>query len=863
MKKAKKQKLISRIICAIILPLLILINSGAAQVAYAAPKKATPAATPDADAGVTCEAGWKQSTDKQFCTTTDADKITNSTCPDKFHRINYLTKDDILYCGKDTAALSPELSKDLEKNIGVIGSIQSFLNRLIWPVLVMIGGLMENDLLFGNGMEEKLRDIWIPIRNLVNILFVIILVGLALYNVLGLSEDSTSIKALLPKIIIGIIAVNFSFVGIKVVLDGINMLTTAIFALPTQVSEGLGKIESTPAMTNRLCASLEGFKPVDFNATSDENLKQAQEFATYHAVADKLMNADGTKMLTVKSTDSIQTIKDKIDTLPDDQKAKFNKEITASKNSALCDGKGLNQQGRIFLDHYNSRNAAFALALNMGNVVFYSDVDPKITSLTKDPVEKIFTNALFSMILYIVYCVSFLALFIVLMGRLAVMWVSIAISPILLLMIPSTPLKDKLGGIGKISEQFTKNAIAPLLIALPLTVGWIMLKALQGLDLGTAATNSVLTLNPTSGLPVAGFNTLQDFIVAVGVIGVVWTGVFAAADGTIAHSLIDKMKGAVTSAGSWLGALPFKHIPMIPINLPGHPHKAYTLSSLGNFMHRIGDSNEKDQELYNDITSKKSSNPEDLKKSHSKQELYGILKDASEQGKLGNKDWRKEIHDWRNNRANNDAFAKIKGEDPKLAAAIETLAGIKPSTDKEVQDAIDTIKRNGRINAATTPDTTKKPDAKAKTPAAPGAKPYVTGAEKFDKKDGKDRTLGEALKLEEDSTRLDALRGRKTELNDAVAKKDGAKIKTAVQAMVKVIYDQDPNAKLGDDQLKVILGDQYDTVKKKLGTDFANAIKKQPTPTAGTGGTGPATGGPAAAAGNPPKPAAPPPKAGP
>ena len=171
--------------------------------------------------------------------------------------------------------------KALEGTTRLIIAIQGFINRFIWPVLVMIGGLLDNSLLFGNGMEERLRAIWVPIRNLVNILFVIILVGIALYNVLGIGDDSDnySLKAILPKILIGIIAVNFSFLGIKVFLDAINVLTVSIFSLPSQVSVGLDKVLNSEnpkdkEVIKKFCENFNGYAVSSFSASGTTEEKK-------------------------------------------------------------------------------------------------------------------------------------------------------------------------------------------------------------------------------------------------------------------------------------------------------------------------------------------------------------------------------------------------------------------------------------------------------------------------------------------------------------------------------------------------------------------------------------------------------------
>ena len=44
------------------------------------------------------------------------------------------------------------------------------LQRILWPVFLAIGGLLNNDILFGYGMEQRLLEVWMQIRNFVNII---------------------------------------------------------------------------------------------------------------------------------------------------------------------------------------------------------------------------------------------------------------------------------------------------------------------------------------------------------------------------------------------------------------------------------------------------------------------------------------------------------------------------------------------------------------------------------------------------------------------------------------------------------------------------------------------------------------------
>lgn len=834
-----KQKLSSRIICGFLLPVLLLLNTGVARVAYAV----------EPNAGLDCTTNFKPgfvaTADGKYCTKDGFDANTDG-CAPGFEKDSQTTATK-LFCAKITTISSTQDAKFLTGSVMAVGALQSGLNRLMWPVLVLIGGLMENDLLYGNGMEEQLRNIWIPIRNLVNILFVIVLVGLALYNVLGLSDDNSSIKAMLPKIVIGIIAVNFSFVAIKVVLDGINVLNTAIFSLPDQVSQGLGDISSKLSAEDqtRLCANFAGSSYGQYVEQADDTIKKSVELNIYRTVAAQ----SDFRTAGVLPTDSLDEIKKKISTLDGGtgllQKS-FDSKVALAKGGGWCDGKTLSSTGKLFLSHYNSRNAAFALAVNMGKIVYYQEVDPKAAASSGDGIEKIFTNSLFSMMLYIIYAASFIALFVVLLGRTVVMWLSIAVSPILLLMIASPQVKEKMGGLSKLSEHFTKNAIAPIIISLSLTVGWIMLKAIQGMDImsatGSLAGGSVLGANPSNGIPVAGLNTLQDVMVALGVIGVVWVGVFSAAEGTIAEGAVNWIKESVTSAGKFLGTLPFKHIPMFPVALPDHPHEHFT-ATLPQMMNTLNKIKEGDIAHQGDLSKALGlegvKSADDLNNIHSKDGIIDHIKGLDVK-RLQSEEYRKGFKSWiekpDNKRVINEMKTRGTPDERRLAEQIELLGS---GDDKKAKEAAIAIKKMPIAQG----ETTVPALGETKAAAAPGA--VVPG----------DKGVGDKLGTDE---RRKTANDSKVSIDAALTKKGGPD-KETVKAQVEVIAKTlaaATGAVAKDADVKEILGPKYAETVAACGGDAAYVeILKKSTP--------PASGAAPAAGTTPPAPTPPQPGATP
>ncbi|MFC1616231.1 hypothetical protein ACFL21_03750 [Patescibacteria group bacterium] len=450
-------------------------------------------------------------------------------------------------------------------------TMQRFLNKLLWPVLIMIGGLLDNSILFGSGMEERMRDIWIPIRNLVNLLFVVALVGVALYNVLGLGDENStySLKAILPKIVIGIIAVNFSFIAFKVMLDAINMLTVSIFTLPDQVGGGLSEIiaegKAGEIQEKRLCASLQDVSVSDLGENTNIELA-AKDKRNAHCNAAHDMQYTSVKC-DWKITLMENEIKAKVPEGTDaEAEIKLWKDRSAAneRNNICLGGDKLTPTGKVFLSKYGSQNAALALALNMGKVIYFEDI-PTDAEL-KHNIENLVVGSLFSVVLYLVYIIAFVVLFIVLLARLVILWLGLVLSPILLLGFAVPELRDKISVLGELQEQFVANAVAPIGIALSMSIGWIMLKAMENYN---AVSTDLVAFNSSQvGFPVQSLDTIQSIIVALATVVVVWMGVFAAASKSVAKGVTDTMKTTLQGFGSWVAKAPLKYAPVLPIYDP-------------------------------------------------------------------------------------------------------------------------------------------------------------------------------------------------------------------------------------------------------------------------------------------------------
>ena len=470
--------------------------------------------------------------------------------------------------GAGTQSPSSVGRKSMESFSAILLAIEKTINKLLWPVLYMIGDLLENKLLFGAGMEERLREIWVPVRNIINILFVLALVVLALYNVLGVNGEGSnySIKSMLPKLIIAIIAVNFSFVAIKVFLDGVNVMTTAIFAIPqgTEIALSTNAIldPENPKSIEKYCKNTYASQSKQ-KGTDEEKVEEGIENMAFRYAKDKV---EGSKPAgSYQTVDSFMVQYKNLNPAGHKQFEEYFEHAKATLSH--CDVKDgaitLSKLGTEFYGEFKSNNAALAMAINMGNIMFYENPEA-LSLLSSNQYESFTINIIFSLLLYVVYVMSFLALFVVLVVRLVVLWIGLALSPIIAVAIIIPAVKEKVGG--ELISKFVSHAIAPIGIAFSMTIGWIMMNAMQssfdGGSVGLAAKDQLIP-----GIPLPGLDTLQGLLIALTTVAVVWIGVFASTKGTIAEGLLETAKSAVEGGGAWLAKAPFKYLPWVPVEI--------------------------------------------------------------------------------------------------------------------------------------------------------------------------------------------------------------------------------------------------------------------------------------------------------
>lgn len=422
--------------------------------------------------------------------------------------------------------------------------ILTALQAVLWPVLILMGGLLGNDLLFSGGMNTMLLNIWTHIRDFVNIIFVLIMLFVAIYNISGLAGENYSISKVLPKIAIALIAVNFSFLMAKVVLDAVNIATTAIFAVP--LARNALSIDNNPARLDSLSKEFcEKIINLDKETGAEKDAKEKNAFCEPKQAAAQTQPADPNA--------------------PESTMGKAQYQLT--------------EYGKQFFSSFNSRNVALIMAIELMEITKIDEIkttkgDTPVPLSKVESVKDLAINTIFSLIFFVIYATAFVALFITLLVRVVVLWATIALMPLSFLGMAFE--KAKIDQKNDPLSVFLTHALVPVKVALALTIGTIMITQVKQSLPGAAYNTDATTL----GAIVSNMSTLQEIMAGLATAAVVWMAAFWSMEGTKATPYVEKLKGYVENFGKGLAKLPL-YAPILPIRTSKGTTEKVGLAFLG------------------------------------------------------------------------------------------------------------------------------------------------------------------------------------------------------------------------------------------------------------------------------------------
>ncbi len=444
-------------------------------------------------------------------------------------------------------------SKIDEMKQGLVGAIvvfHAFIQALLYPMVMIASALMDNNILLGPEMEASILEIWVQIRNWVNIIFVLVLVGIALYNVMGIAGDGSNyaLKAILPKIVIGLVAINFSFLAGKVMIDSVGVLTEAVYALPTSFTNWDGYKDD---LEKRLCRTTYANEETGRLEDNGENSKAVKDASVMSVI---FCESDGA------TTDPM---------------------LTGEFNNA----------GSLYFSHFGEHNATASIMINMG-LINDADMVALQADSGVDALSEMALHALFGVFMFLLFGFAYAALIVVLIARLIILWICLALSPLIVLFFVFPDLANAGGGEVDLKDKFFKHLFVPLVIGVVFSIGFTMLSVLYDSNSGSWMTalggdgakfgkftnlnmssDDVAEMQAMFGTNVSDF---QSLLIAIGAVLIIWIGVFAAADQTVASSFTSSIKSAGEGIGKFAAKLPLY---MTTIPIPGTEDKAPLMSA--------------------------------------------------------------------------------------------------------------------------------------------------------------------------------------------------------------------------------------------------------------------------------------------
>jgi len=310
-------------------------------------------------------------------------------------------------------------SLDMAKELSSLAKKASVIQKLAYPMVFVftakIGDFLGTDYIYNGGMGDMLKKLWIISRNLVNIVFVLLLLFMALKYIFRPDEE-TDLKKDIGIFALVLISVNFSWLGSKLILDASNVATNVVFAIPSGVGKiNTKKCEVSPdgKSTKGMCYPSEVHLSLGENEyiymKSEECKGIKEKYKTWKKLSEEAQNQEIDRSLQKNA-----------------KKSKY--EITSfyfpSQISTYC-------WEDLDTSKYNRNTSSLYLTLGVAKInTLVESGTPSSNSTTK-----LMVNILFAVIIQMAYVLSMGALFIALVIRVAFLWIFVGFSPFLVLLL--------------------------------------------------------------------------------------------------------------------------------------------------------------------------------------------------------------------------------------------------------------------------------------------------------------------------------------------------------------------------------------------------------------------------------------------
>ncbi len=417
---------------------------------------------------------------------------------------------------------------------GILSFLSLFFNFgvfLIYLFLMILSKLIDPNTIFefnnigGPGGMQPLLEIWKISRNIVNVFFAFALIGVAIYTTVR--GDRSTLTSHIGKFVIAVILVNFSWFFPRVILDVANVLTATVYSLPAdiniqqcivreEVRDGNGGLAAPNDFPCRYITAYHLFPEPDNKCLNDAIAQQGNNFG------------NKSNYLILGTFICVET-----------------SELPAEANTGLgiLHGLFLNHSRIFFLGQIHADD------LPAGGV---NGVLEQVGSFT--------ISFLLTFIFMIGSLFPLAAMLVAFFIRIPVIWLTTAFMPF---MFVGYIMGEKMSVGGgnfnsmKIFEHFVKAAFLPTIVAIPMTIGYIMITI--GTQAGCPPGQAFGVLCQPINIPLHGIRTVWSIIWYILALMIMWVGVFEAMKmDEIYSKATDGIRATGKSWAKFGSSLPFK-----------------------------------------------------------------------------------------------------------------------------------------------------------------------------------------------------------------------------------------------------------------------------------------------------------------
>lgn len=458
-----------------------------------------------------------------------------------------------------------EIAKAAEKTHRLFGPLINFFS-------FQIGNFLGHDYVYTGAMGKMLQKIWVISRNIVNIVFVFLLLIIALSLVFNPSTEKGAIPGKLLIFTLLLVAVNFSYLGTKVVLDAAGVVTHVVFAIPSGISTANTGVNVESCKVNDIIEpSSEGCFPAAIYAPVDSGGNEPLNFMRGEGEDDEC------KDLEEGYADAYEGEKGTGKPRNPAEMTNREKNEVFQRRTSIC-WENLN------LFKYDQNTAVVYLTYGSARV------QNLINSNAGDDFAQLTVGVIMSLVIQLAYSIALIALWIALIIRMIMLWLLVAFSPFIILM-----LYWKYGGgqqnpfeaVSKYFslEAFFKWAFVPAKVGAIFAVSFIIISAGQTMGEGTISIIDNLNkggftfkIYNTRSL-FMGMDSLQSFIWLIVSLVILWMGTFAVLeDMPIVSSVTNRIRDYGISTARFLGKAAYV-APILPLGKEGEKISAKGLIS--------------------------------------------------------------------------------------------------------------------------------------------------------------------------------------------------------------------------------------------------------------------------------------------